>query len=169
MVVTSSNPNTAMKFSVCQYGNQGYRTPQLNRKQRDDHHYVINTKVLLLLAGLCRFLSSSLEGIQPTPNQAVGNFFDNGEFVQKLCVSQRSKVWIQLINMAGKKLWLQICKVNNQGNPLFIHRKFRLNMRKNFFPLRVTEHWNRLPRKAVDSPSVKIFKTRLDKVLCSLL
>ena len=22
------------------------------------------------------------------------------------------------------------------------HRKFRLNMRKNFFPLRVTEHWN---------------------------
>jgi len=26
------------------------------------------------------------------------------------------------------------------------HRKFRLNMRKNFFPLRVTEPWNRLPR-----------------------
>jgi len=26
------------------------------------------------------------------------------------------------------------------------HRKFRLNMRKNFFPLRVMEHWNRLPR-----------------------
>jgi len=26
------------------------------------------------------------------------------------------------------------------------HRKFRLNMRKNFFPLRVTEHWNRLPQ-----------------------
>ena len=25
-------------------------------------------------------------------------------------------------------------------------RKFRLNMRKNFFPLRVTEHWKRLPR-----------------------
>jgi len=49
------------------------------------------------------------------------------------------------------------------------HRKFRLNMRKNFFPLRVTELWNRLPREVVDSPSLEIFKTLLDKVLCSLL
>jgi len=48
------------------------------------------------------------------------------------------------------------------------HRKFRLNMKKNFFTLRVTEHWNRLPREAVESPSLEIFKTHLDKVLCSL-
>jgi len=48
-------------------------------------------------------------------------------------------------------------------------RKFQLNMRKNFFTLRVMEHWNRLPREVVDSPSLEILKTRLDKVLCSLL
>ena len=42
-------------------------------------------------------------------------------------------------------------------------------MRKNFFPLRVTEHWNRLHREVVESPSLEIFKTHLDKVLCSLL
>ncbi|GAB0179444.1 hypothetical protein GRJ2_000409700 [Grus japonensis] len=49
------------------------------------------------------------------------------------------------------------------------HRKFHFNMRKNFFTVRVTEHWNRLPRQVVESPSLEIFKTRLDVILCNLL
>jgi len=49
------------------------------------------------------------------------------------------------------------------------HKKFCLNVRKNFFTLRVTEHWNRLPRGAVDSPTLGIFKTHLNVVLCRLL
>jgi len=47
-------------------------------------------------------------------------------------------------------------------------RKFQLNRRKNF-TLRVTEPWSRLPREAVESPSLEIFKTHLATVLCSLL
>ncbi|KFV76722.1 hypothetical protein N308_04527, partial [Struthio camelus australis] len=49
------------------------------------------------------------------------------------------------------------------------HRKFFLNLRKNFFPVRVTEHWNRLPREIVESPLLEIFKTRLDAILGNVL
>jgi len=34
---------------------------------------------------------------------------------------------------------------------------------------KLMEHWPRLPREVAESPSLEIFKTRLDEVLCSLL
>uniref|UniRef100_A0A8C3K311 Cytokine receptor-like factor 2-like D2 domain-containing protein n=1 Tax=Calidris pygmaea TaxID=425635 RepID=A0A8C3K311_9CHAR len=49
------------------------------------------------------------------------------------------------------------------------HRKFHLNMRRNFFPGRVAEPWKRLPREVVESLSLETFKTRLDTFLCDLL
>lgn len=49
------------------------------------------------------------------------------------------------------------------------HRKLNVNIRKPVFAMRVVDHWIRLPREAVESASVQIFKTRLDMVLGSLL
>ncbi|KFQ19754.1 hypothetical protein N332_14916, partial [Mesitornis unicolor] len=47
--------------------------------------------------------------------------------------------------------------------------RFRLDIRKQFFTVRVVRHWHRLPREAVDAPSLAVFKARLDRALGSLV
>ena len=44
-----------------------------------------------------------------------------------------------------------------------------LGLMKGSFSLRVVMHWNRLPKEAVDAPSLVAFKARLDVALGSLV
>ncbi|KFQ90292.1 hypothetical protein N337_12552, partial [Phoenicopterus ruber ruber] len=45
------------------------------------------------------------------------------------------------------------------------HWRIPLNIRTYFFTVRVTEHWHKLRREVVRSPSLEIFKSWLDTVL----
>ncbi|KFP21254.1 hypothetical protein Z169_03546, partial [Egretta garzetta] len=47
--------------------------------------------------------------------------------------------------------------------------RFRLEIRKKFFTMRVVKHWNRLPREVVEAPSLEAFKARLDGALSNLI
>jgi len=40
--------------------------------------------------------------------------------------------------------------------------RFRLDIKKKLFTLRVARHWHRLPREIVDDPYLKAFKIKLD-------
>ncbi|KFQ84007.1 hypothetical protein N337_03641, partial [Phoenicopterus ruber ruber] len=47
--------------------------------------------------------------------------------------------------------------------------RFRLDLRKTFFTVRVVKHCHRLPREVVEAPSLETFKVRLDGALGNLM
>jgi len=47
--------------------------------------------------------------------------------------------------------------------------RFRFDIRKKFYTMRVVRHWNLLPREAVAAPFLGVFKARLDGALSNLV
>jgi len=71
---------------------------------------------------------------------------------------------------AGEELFTRTCSDRTKGNGFKLKEiRFRLDIRKKFFTMRVVRHWNRLPRESMDVPSLAVFKARLDGVLSSLV
>jgi len=70
----------------------------------------------------------------------------------------------------GDKLFSRVCCDRTRGNGFELKEdRFRLDIRKTFFTMRVVKHWHGLPREAMEAPFLETFKVRLDGALSNLV
>ena len=71
---------------------------------------------------------------------------------------------------AGEGLFIRAGSCRVRGNSFKLEEgRFRLDIRKKFFTVRVVRHWSRLPSEVVDAPSLEAFKARLDGAVSNLV
>ena len=70
----------------------------------------------------------------------------------------------------GENIFSRACCNRTRSSGFKLRKgRFRLDIRKEIFMIRVAKPWHRLPREAVEAPSLETFKTRLDRALSNLV
>jgi len=63
-----------------------------------------------------------------------------------------------------------VCSDRTRGDGCKVKEgRFRLDIRKKLFTMKVVKHWNRLLREAVAAPSPEVFKARLNRALSNMV
>lgn len=71
---------------------------------------------------------------------------------------------------AGGGLLTMACSDRTRCNGFKLKKgRFRVDIGKKLFTLRVLKYWNKLPREPVDAASLEMFKHRLDGTLRNLV
>lgn len=67
-------------------------------------------------------------------------------------------------------LFTKACSDRTRGNVFKLKEsRFRLDIRRKFFRVRVVRYWSTLPREVLDAPSLEVFKVKLDGALSNLI
>ena len=71
---------------------------------------------------------------------------------------------------AGEGLFRRACSNRTKGNSFILEEgRFRLDIRKKCFTVRVVTHTTRLPSEILSAPSLEAFKARLDGAVSNLV
>jgi len=70
----------------------------------------------------------------------------------------------------GENIFSRACCHRTRSNGFKLREgRFRLDIRKKFFTVRVMKHLSGLPREVVEAPSLETCKARLDRALGNLV
>lgn len=115
------------------------------------HSECVYLKALLLFTGACWSITWQRMELR-------GNLIHAGKHLKGGCNKQGARLFSLMPSD----------RIRDHGHKLK-HWRFPVNMGKYFFTMRVTKHWHGVPREAVESPSLKVFKSHVDTVQNTLI